>query len=369
MKHRTLFSGIVCCIFALHTLSGQNAGENKDTSRNFIEKSSLIVLPLAFYTPETRFGGGVGSLFAFRFGSEPEDSRPSQVEIGLAYTQNKQLLIYLPYFIYSDNEKWYWSGELGYYRYVYQFFGVGNETPQEGEVYQANYPRVRFNLQRLVAPSLYFGVRYWFDDYRISEKEDLGLLATTEVPGSDGGVVSGMGLVADWDNRDEVFFPTEGRWVKFAAFFNRKFLGSDFNYSRYSIDGSEYIPIGEKNVLAVNAYVDFLSGDVPFQQLALIGGPRKMRGFFEGRFRDKNLWMLQAEYRWPIHGIFGMTFFGGAASVSPEFGGLWSEKVHLTYGIGLRIRLSKEDKVNLRIDLGGNEEGQLFPYFTVGEAF
>lgn len=355
--------------FCVPNLSSQDSLALQGDSKKFIEKSSLIVLPLAFYTPETRFGGGVGGLFAFRFGNEPEESRPSQVELGLAYTQNRQILLYLPFFIYSDNERWFYSGELGYYRYVYQYFGIGNDTPQEGEIYQANYPRVRLNVQRRLGKSFYLGLRYWFDDYRISEKEDFGLLATTDVTGSNGGVVSGLGIIADLDNRDEVFFPTEGRWVKFASFFNSKALGSDFNYSRFSIDASEYIPMGKKNVLALNGYVDFLSGEVPFQQLALIGGPRKMRGFFEGRFRDKTLWMFQAEYRWPIKGIFGMTFFGSAASVAPDLNTLLSEQVHLAGGLGLRIRLSKEDKVNLRIDLGINEEGQVFPYFTVAEAF
>ncbi len=368
MKYNALGLSLLLSLLAM-PLFGQNEKEPSDSSRKFIEKSSLIVLPLAFYTPETRFGGGIGSLYAFRFGNEPKDSRPSQVELGLAYTQNRQLLIYFPYFIYSDDERWFWSGELGYYRYVYQFFGIGNDTPQEGEIYQADFPRVRFNLQRLVAPSLYLGIRYWYDRYDIVEKEDLGLLSTTDVPGGDGSVVSGLGLIADLDNRDEVFFPTKGRWYKFVTFFNRPFLGSDFNFSRFSFDGSEYIPVGKKNVLALNAYVDFLSGDVPFQQLALIGGPRKMRGYFEGRFRDKSLWMFQAEYRWPIKGIFGMTFFGSAASVAPDLNTLMSEQVHLAFGVGLRIRLSKEDKVNLRIDLGANEEGQIFPYFTVGEAF
>jgi hypothetical protein len=77
------------------SLSGQDSLAQVEEPRKFIEKSSLIVLPLAFYTPETRFGGGVGGLYAFRFGNEPEESRPSQVELGLAYTQNEQILLYL----------------------------------------------------------------------------------------------------------------------------------------------------------------------------------------------------------------------------------------------------------------------------------
>ena len=114
---------------------------------------------------------------------------------------------------------------------------------------------------------------------------------------------------------------------------------------------------------------EFLSGEVPFQQLALIGGPRRMRGFFEGRFRDKSLWILQAEYRRVIKGIFGMAVFGGMGNVAPQASKLFREKVHLAYGLGLRIRLSKQDKINLRIDVGWNEEGNLSPYLTVAEAF
>lgn len=336
--------------------------------KGFLQKSSLIALPIVFYTPETRLGGGAAALYTFRFANESAESRPSQLQLGLAYTQEKQILSYLPFDIYVQDEKWYLSGELGYYRYVYRFFGLGNDTPTESETFEATYPRLQLNAQYMVRPRLYLGAWYWMDDYRITKREEQGALSTSAVPGQEGGFISGLGLIANYDSRDHVFYPSSGQRFQFRTFFNRRLLGSRYNFDRYTVDWSYYFPVG-KGVIATNVVGELLTGEVPFQQLALIGGPKRMRGFFEGRFRDKNLWMLQAEYRRMITGILGFAVFGGMGNVAPEVSRLFTEKVHVAYGLGLRVRLSKKDKINLRIDIGWNEEGNLSPYLTVAEAF
>ena len=336
--------------------------------KGFIQKSSLITLPIVFYTPETRLGGGAAALFTFRFTSEHPTVRPSQLQLGFAYTQEQQILSYLPFDIYFKEEQWYISGELGYYRYVYRFFGLGNDTPSESETFEATYPRLQLNIQYMFRPRLYLGLWYWMDNYRITEREADGALSTDKITGQEGGVISGMGLVANYDSRNHLFYPTGGQRLQFRTFFNRRAFGSRYNFDRYSLDWSAYLPLG-KGVMATNVVGEFLSGEVPFQQLALLGGPKRMRGFFEGRFRDKTMWILQAEYRRTIKGIFGLTVFGGMGNVAPSPARLFSQKVHLAYGVGLRVRLTKKDKINLRIDAGWNEEGNLSPYLTVAEAF
>lgn len=347
------------------------AQESKDTStlkKGFIRKSSFIALPIIFYTPETRLGGGGAALYTFRFANESEESRPSQLQLGLAYTQEKQILSYLPFDIYFKEEQWYISGELGYYRYVYQFFGLGNETPPESESFEAAYPRFQLNVQKIVLPRLYVGIRYWMDDYRIIKRDEEGALSQSVIEGQEGGFISGLGITANYDTRNQIFYPTQGQRIQLITLYNRKALGARSNFDKYSLDASQYFSIG-KAVLALNVVAETMQGDVPFQQLALLGGPKRMRGFFEGRFRDKNLWILQAEYRRVIKGIFGFAVFSGIGNVAPKPSALFSQKIHLAYGLGLRIRLSKKDKINLRIDAGWNEEGALSPYLTVAEAF
>lgn len=88
---------------------------------------------------------------------------------------------------------------MGYDRYVYRFFGIGNETRVEDEeFYDVHFPRVRLNLLKRLAPRHYLGLRYWWDDYRIVRTGAGGLLDTGEITGSNGGggVLSGAGTVA-----------------------------------------------------------------------------------------------------------------------------------------------------------------------------
>jgi len=364
-KHLLLFITTICLS---HFLIAQTDSIPPDNQ--LLRKSSIIVLPLAFYTPETRFGGGAASIFAFRIRGNSDETKPSQAQIGFAYTQEKQILSYLPFQLYFKEQKWFSYGELGYYRYVYQFYGVGNDTNEDDkEAYDANYPRVRLNVLKKVSPKIYVGARYWFDDYQIENREANGLLDKGDFTGQKGGIISGLGLVANRDSRDQVFYPTKGNFTDVVLYTNQKNLGSDFNFTRFSVDAAQYIKLSENGILATNAFIDFVFGEPPFQQLAFIGGSKKLRGFFEGRYRDKKMWILQAEYRQWIWKFIGGTIFAGAGSVAPEIGDFTSQKIHYSYGAGLRIRVSKKDKINLRLDAGFDEEFNFLPYITVNEAF
>jgi outer membrane protein assembly factor BamA len=340
------------------------------THQPFIKKSSLIVLPVAFYTPETRLGGGLATIFAFRFRGEGTDTKSSQTQFGAAYTLENQLLLYLPFQIYFQNESYFVYGELGYYNFVYQFFGIGNETQQEDqEAYFAKFPRLRLNFLKKIAPTFYLGGRYWYDNYQITKTAPEGIIETQDIPGQEGGIISGLGLIGNLDSRDEVFYPTEGTWLEASFFINQKFLGSDFNYTRLTADFSHYFALGKRQIIAANFFSDFIFGNAPFQQLALIGGPKKMRGYFEGRFRDKKLIMIQGEYRKSIFKRFGFVGFAGVGSVGSTFSELAEAKVRWSFGGGLRFQLSKTDKINLRLDFGFDEFLDWYPYLTVNEAF
>jgi len=353
---------------AIGTLSAQAQSNAQDSA--WIRKSSLVALPIVFYTPETRLGGGAAGVFAFRFRGEPDSLRPSQLQIGLAYTLENQLLAYLPFQIFYDRANYNSYGEIGYYRYFYRYFGLGNSTEEANEeIYNATYPRLRLNVLRLVRPNLYLGFRYWFDSYKITERADDGELIQNKITGSQGGIISALGAVANYDSRDNIFFPSKGALIEAVWLHNTESLGSAFNFNRFSIDASTYHTFSWEHTLAANAFTDMTFGDVPFFQLAFIGGTKKMRGYWEGRFRDKKLWMLQTEYRLPLFWRLGAVAFGGMGSVAPTISEFSEQEVHFSYGAGLRVRLSEREKINVRIDVGIDETGNWFPYLTVGEAF
>ena len=342
----------------------------KDTTKPFIRKSSFIALPLAFYTPETRFGGGAATLYAFRFRNQSDSSRPSQIQLGGAYTAEKQLLSYLPFQLFLKDAKYNVYGELGYYRYFFYFFGIGNDASDERESFNVNFPRVRLSALKLVAPNLYVGGRYWFDNYQIAKVEEGGLLETQNITGNQGGTVSSLGAVATYDSRDNIFFAKEGVLAEFSLMNNSTALGSDFNFTRVSLDAATYFTNKFDHTFAVNAYTSFIFGDAPFNELAMLGGTKKLRGFYEGRYRDKKLWMVQGEYRMPeLYWRLGLVVFGGVGSVAEEFSDFKNNQVHYTFGSGLRVLLSEKERINIRIDVGIDEQFNVLPYITVSEAF
>ena len=124
---------------------------------------SVLPLPLIYYTPETRLAYGVAATATFRFrrdmhvlradssGQAGATVRPSQITLGFAYTQNKQILFYLPFQLFYDQDKYYINGEAGYYRYTYFFYGVGQQEVTR-ELYAVDFPRIRINAFRRIVP-------------------------------------------------------------------------------------------------------------------------------------------------------------------------------------------------------------------------
>jgi outer membrane protein assembly factor BamA len=340
----------------------------------------VIGLPVVFYSPDTKLGGGAGGLLTFNFKSDSIGARRSSVTVGAVYTQLNQLLLYFPFQLFPRNQAYWVSGELGYFRYVFNFFGTGNvENPKYTERYKtdakyiekysATFPRIRLNFSKKVKPNLFLGVRYAFDDFTFTKKDSSssGILIDNKLTGANGGRVSGVGIQTNYDSRDRLFYPTKG-WVAEAFVYTEgTYSGSDFKYQRLSADVSHYISMG-KNVLALNAATVFSTGDVPFHQMPVIGGTKRMRGYFEGKYRDNNLLILQGEYRFPLYKRFGGVAFGGLGQVSDKLENIVSSPIRYNFGAGLRFTLDKIQHINIRADYGIGYKSSGF-YLTIGEAF
>ena len=334
-----------------------------------LKRSTLIPLPIVFFTPETSWGFGAAGIYSFHFKQDSINSRPSQIQFGFAYTLRNQVLSYLPFQLFFKNGKYKVYGELGYYRYLYEFSGIGNEDHQENsELFSVNYPRVRLNALAQIRPNLFAGLRYWMDDYDIVKIETNGLLANGMIPGSSGGFLSGFGLVSNYDTRDKIFYPFRGQYAEMVVFFNNKFFGSDFNYTKFIFDGSTYFQNRWNHILALNVYAEMTAGNPPFNQLSLLGGTKRMRGYLEGVYRDKQYLTFQAEYRVPLFWRIGIVVFGGYGMVENDFKDFKGKHLRYSIGGGLRLLLDKKQKVNLRFDAGfGQNTSGL--YITVSEAF
>ena len=345
------------------------------------KRFSLLPLPLLYYTPETRLGYGVAATATFRFrGDTGRYVRPSQFTAGAAYTQNKQLLFYLPFQIFYKNNLYFANGELGFYRYNYYYFGQG-QRQVPAELYGVNFPRVRVNVFRRITRAdpakpgrgLYAGLRYQYEHYAITSTAPGGELATGTVPGGRGSTVSGLGTGFFYDSRNNVFYPSRGVVADLTYLSQGRAAGSNVRFDRYVADVSSYHPLGNRATLALNYVLSLTSGgDAPFNALSLIGGTKRGRGFYEGRFRDDNVALLQAELRLNVWGRLGVVAFGSVGTLGNQQDFLRLSDPKAAYGAGLRFRVNR-DLVNVRLDYGRGipyaSLGSGGVYLTIGEAF
>ena len=352
-----------------------------------LRKAKFLVLPGVFSSPETSLGFGIVGLTTFRFKNESDTSQTSQINIGAAYTLLDQFLLYLPYQFFWNEERYKLYGELGFYKYFFLFHGIGADHEGEKlETFDVRFPRVRINFLKRFGDRTFVGGRYAFDDFNITRFDTTGVLKDRLITGTAGGAISGIGPVVNYDTRDNIFQPYKGILAELSFLLNDGAIGSTYNFTQTSLEVSGYIALtGPKKfpenrrpirpVLALNILAVAADGNAPFNALGLLGGTKRMRGYYEGYFRDKRMIEGQAEFRIPLFANkagflqrFGVVAFGGLGTVAPTYMALNLQDIVHTYGGGLRFQLDRKQGINLRVDYALSATTSGF-YLSIGEAF
>jgi outer membrane protein assembly factor BamA len=236
------------------------------------------------------------------------------------------------------------------------------------EDYSYRSIKLIFSPRKRISPHFFVGIQYDFEYFEITELAPGGILEGGEIIGSEGGIQSGLGILLVRDNRDNIFFPRRGTLLHAQATFISHALGSDYRFQKYTFDFRQYISVFSKHVLAFQQNLSISSGSVPFQWLPMLGGPYVMRGYYQGRFRDKNAIYLQMEYRaplfWRLSGV-GFVGFGDVAARLSDFK-LFDFK--LTGGFGIHYQLNRLSGTNVRLDFGF-AKGSFGVYAMINEAF
>jgi len=330
-------------------------------------KPSVIGYPIGFYSPETRFGVGLALAYNFYIDRKDTISPASQILFGLGFTQNNQTIFSLPFDFYLKERKHQISGEFSYTDFMYNFYGVG-DMKDVNEKFEVQFPRFRLNYLRKVRSHFFVGARWWYEKYDIRKTEEFGLLQSGLIEGGEGNTTSGPGLVVLFDTRDNVYASTTGHYLEVVFHNQDKIWGSDYAYNRYRFDYRTFHTVRRRQTLAFNLFGDFVSGSVPFNQLPLIGGAKRMRGFYEGRYRDRNLLLAQFEYRKQIFKRWGINAFVNNAWLSSDLYDFNNHDSHLAVGAGIRYFFDTEKKVHLRFDVAFSNQVPAY-YLTIGEAF
>lgn len=330
------------------------------------------LVPGPIYSPEKEFGIGLSAVGLYIADDTMRTAAPSSITVKGYGTSNGSVgaEIELRSYRNHDRERFYLDAEIADAPDKYYGIGVREGYIDHNEV---EYDRTSYFIAPRylwhVAKATYAGIGI---DYRRTDSDNLDPQYDQNRSGADGRNGFGrdsqnIALTGHWihDSRDFALNASSGRLVDLSLGVYSEDFGSEEDFQKLKLNYSEYRAIA-KGTLAWQLQAELTHGDVPWDQQALLGGSRKLRGYEEGRYRDNQLLMTQVEWRQPIYGRHGAVVWAGAGTLADEVHELGDNKWLHTVGVGYRFAI--KPKVNIRLDVGfGNSDKGV--YFSVNEVF
>lgn len=330
-----------------------------------------IVLPGLTYSPETQWAAAIGAFKVSRTRAPNADQRPNTYTLRGLYSQRHQLQTSISLDRWRADNAGRFELDAAFSRFPNKFYGVSATLRDTAEQYTPRTASLVGSYIHRVRPGLYVGGRVALEDGRFTSVAPDGrlqqLLTGPTFTGGEQWRTTAVTLIANWDTRDLLFFPSRGSAVWLNVGRALGLPGSTQQFTRVSLDARRYRSLGRGHVLAVQGFGIMTAGNVPVEQLPALGGPTLLRGYFAGRFRDKAAVLVQSEYRTPVWRRLGAVGFASAGTVAPSLGALRAADARVGWGFGLRLALNDE-RLNLRLDRGFGSGSRGF-YISAGEAF
>lgn len=330
---------------------------------------SFGIVPLANYTSDTGFGGGLGlALIDYADGREPfRNAIFIKGFLTTRWVQHHAAQWEAPHIGGTPLSVWV---RTEFRRQIdANYFGIGNTAAWDGAltnpeseryVTQRYYqflqmgPAVVARLSYPLVWKLSLEAGYTFEYLYVETYAD-SLLAAQRPLGADGGFTSMLHVGLVLDTRDRRITTRRGHWVEFSTRVSSRYLGGSTNFGGVTLSDRHYWnPVGDL-VLAHRLLVDLLYGEVPFFHLSRfgdgalsdgLGGAWSLRGLAQHRYIGRIKIALNPEVRHHVltwHWL-GARFDLGAVAFF-DVGRVWAAyeadgptwNLHWAGGGGLRL--------------------------------
>jgi hypothetical protein len=328
----------------------------------------FVPAPILFRSPETSWGIGASMGYYFRIDSS---ARTSNAQLQVVRTFNQQTLFRVSADIFTKDERLFIHYYTGYRKYLDRFYGIGpNSQESAREDFSFNSWITAISVLGKVGDQTFLGLNLRHQNmYNIQSRDSLGALYNQLAQGSTGSNTLGFGPEMRFDSRDNVLSPLKGGLINLLFRHNPALNAANPAFQTYLIDLRHYIPLAKNTVWANRIFNQHQSGNPPFRELSLAGGSELVRGYFQGRYRDKSLAAFETELRFPMGKMLGATLFSSTFQVGPDAVSLLQNRWKGAYGAGLRIFVNQKERIVLRVDVARTFEGHTAFYIDLNESF
>lgn len=329
------------------------------------KKFDFSVIGGPHYSSDTKFGLGLVAAGLYRTDRIDSLLPPSNISLyGDVSTVGFYLLGVRGNHLFPQ-DKYRLNYNLYFYSFPSLYWGRGYDNGANSDN-ESDYKRfqaqVKVDFMFRLAKNFYIGPMAVFDyiDGRNFEKPELweGMAART--------TNTSLGFSLLYDSRDFLTNAYHGYYLRIDQRFSPAFLGNKYAFSSTELTTSYYQPVWKGGVLAGQFHTLLTYGDTPWGLMATLGNSYSMRGYYEGRYRDKCAMDAQIELRQHVWKRNGVAVWAGAGTIFPRLSEFTPKHILPNYGFGYRWEFKK--RVNVRLDLGFGKHQTGF-IFNINEAF
>jgi hypothetical protein len=340
------------------------------------KETSFAVVPGPFYNPSLGIGLNVIPMLMFHPSKSDDVSPASIAMLNLLYAvkppfdeagSRQSLAAVAMTRLFLDEDRWRVTGIAGYVNLFQQYFPAG-----------ASDPSFDYRLEQVIAIAQVFRQVGWKGFYVGALVGAIAYHTKTDNP-EDEAILDGIGSSADWsvapnlgllsqyDSRDNKYYPTRG--ANFSLRINGSFK-SEQEYVLLAPGFNQYFPLlgTDRLVLAYRVFGQFGFGDLPISAYARYGMRGTTLGYETGEYMDKKMAGLESEIRWLVWKRVGVEGGAGVGKVFAEFDDFtdaaWLPGV---WGSGT-YKIMEERDIRARATIAYGKSGALF-YFAVGQNF
>jgi outer membrane translocation and assembly module TamA len=330
-----------------------------------LKPAAWVPLPAIGSSPETglQYGAYVMRIYPQTAVNVPQN----RLEVLLQGTTQGQFQAYAWPNLYVQDGQWQVKGKLGGKYWPADYFGQSNSNSESRDQFADTAIESSVTVNRQMTDTVKLGASLFAEWHEIDLIDDQATLLNDSTPGYQGGLYSGVGLIASSDTRNNLDWPSQGQLISAQWDIFTKALASDVSFNILHINTAQYIKMKD-NVFAIGFGIAQASENTPFTHLPRPSGSSTLRGANGNQWIDQSSAGIQTDYRKVLTRKWAVVGFLDAFQVAPNLSQLEISEFHTSLGGGIRFGMTP-DRFNVRVDLGWVDFESIGFTISVGEAF
>ena len=219
---------------------------------------------------------------------------------------------------------------------------------------------------RLGNSNIFIGPQYGFLAIETSLNKDQEFIVpdSIDVLVQTSSHLSALGLLANYDNRDNTLSPTTGFYAGIELNANNKAIGASQNFYKFEGFFYYYLPITKWLYSIYHFDGQFTGGDVPFYTKPFV----QLRGAPAMRYQGNYTMLVETQWRANVYKDIAVLAFAGAGKAFNDFSDFKNDPWVANYGTGLRYTLKKAMETRVGVDFAW-ANSDFGWYIVVGTSF